>query len=142
MNIAVLVGSVVLLAHVGGSALAQSTLGELVAAGAKKLPKQDLVSALSDAKVTGPTLNGGRISMQYKADGTFSGNGTGPQGGAWGIFGTWAVDAEGTLCGEYQITSALQKNKSCGAFYVKDDKYYYATGATSDSAVLKRTIVK
>ncbi len=80
--------------------------------------------------------------MQYRADGKFSGNGTGPQGGAWGIFGTWKVDDEGTLCGEYTISFSAQKGSARGSFYVKGDHCFYATGATNESPVLKRTIVK
>ena len=55
-------------------ALAQTTVGELLDLGGKKLSKEEVVTALSGVELSGPTKKGGIFHIDYRADGSYSGN--------------------------------------------------------------------
>jgi len=141
------IGGIVMSVVMSTSALAQSTLGELLDAGGKRMAAADVASALSGASVDGPTKPGGMLRADFKADGSFSGTVQGPSGGKpTGIVGTWAVDANGKLCTEFTLTATatgMRKDSSCGYYFKNGDQYYVTESGTDRSALLlKRTIKK
>src|ERR1700730_271354 len=81
-----------------GTALAQNTIGELLAAGGKQLSKDEVLATLRGASVNGLTATGGETQLDWKQDGSISGyiiNATGRRGS---IFGSWMVDDTGKVC--------------------------------------------
>ena len=97
------------------TALAQTTLGEVLDAGGKKLTKEEILAAVAGANISGPTQGGGTMQADYKSDGTFSGSQQTTAGKGRGRFGTWTVDDSGLYCTEITISGAItQPDKSCG----------------------------
>ena len=68
-------------------ATAQSTLGELLDAGAKKLSAQEFKSEVVGSTLTGPSRTGGQVNLEYKPDGLVSGNVQSPQGAISAVSG-------------------------------------------------------
>src|SRR5882724_511714 len=126
-----LIGSLILIGLTSTAALAQNSLGELLDAGAKKLSKEAVQSALSGAHVSGKSTSGAATEYFYKADGYFSGNLQNSEGWKSGAVGTWSVDNSGKLCSEWTLTVNSKKLKGCGFIYAKADEYYY-TESDSD----------
>jgi hypothetical protein len=93
MNYRILVGCIVLAGLSNAIAVAQNSVGEVLDAGGKKLTKDEFVAAIVGSNITGPTQVGGRVQVNYKADGTFSGNVTSPQGKNGGRYGTWRLSS-------------------------------------------------
>jgi hypothetical protein len=142
MNYRILIGGIVFVGLSSTTALAQNTVGEMLDAGGKKLSKEEVVAAMVGANISGPTMTGGQLQLDYKADGTFAGNIQEPQGGNGGMFGTWTVDDSGLLCAQYTITMGNQQGKSCVLFFRQADQYYVAFTDDRGARLLKRTIKK
>jgi hypothetical protein len=127
----------------GGIALAQNTIGELLAAGGKQLSKDEVLAKLRGSSVTGLTATGGETQIDWKEDGSVSGfiiNATGRRGS---IFGTWRVDDAGKVCRD--ITMRFYEStqiKDCFVVYGLGDQLYFPATASSDpsAGVLKRTV--
>jgi hypothetical protein len=83
-----------------GAALAQDTIGELLAAGGKQLSKDEVRATLRGATVSGPTATGGETEIEWKENGTVSGTITitTARRGSGSVFGTWRVDDTGKVC--------------------------------------------
>lgn len=129
-----------------GMASAQSTLGDLLDAGAVKLSKQEVLATLSGANISGPRQGGGTTQADYKADGTYSGayqGGAGAMGAAkgGGFFGKWTVDDSGKLCTKGSGGSG-KATAGCAYFFRAGDQLYVAIESDSDrsAVVLKRTV--
>jgi hypothetical protein len=84
---------------------AQSTLGELLDAGAKKVSAQELKRDVVQHAFAGPSPIGGTLEIAYLADGTIQGQGPGdptipnapvPPGR---VTGEWTIDDAQRLCG-------------------------------------------
>jgi hypothetical protein len=131
------IGGMVFAGLTSNTALAQNTVGQVLDAGGKKLSKEELVDAIVDGNVSGPTVGGGQIQVNYKADGTFVGSL--PSGG---ISGSWTVDDSGKLCLAISGYGRPQF-QDCGFYFRQADQYYWVTG-TDDrgSLLLPRTIKK
>jgi hypothetical protein len=93
------------LALAPGISRAQSTLGELLAAGAKKVSAQELKRDVVQHAFAGPSPIGGTLEIAYLADGTIQGQGPGdptipnapvPPGR---VTGEWTIDDAQRLCG-------------------------------------------
>ena len=143
MNQRTMIGCMMLLCVWSAAALAQNTLGELLDAGGKKMSKAEIMNAVSGAQVSGPTTAGGTSSYDFKADGSYSGNGQGSRGKAWGLIGTWTVDDSGKVCTEYTLSGAGGKDTYCYFYFVASNEYYWSeSDSDRGSRIVKRTIKK
>src|SRR5450432_920164 len=91
---------VAICAGLGSAAVfAQSTVGDLLDAGAVKLSKADVLATIIGANVSGPTPVGGFNQTDFKSDGTYTGTYQGSPGAgrgqSGGYFGKWTVDDGG-----------------------------------------------
>ena len=126
-------------------ALPQTTLGELVDGGGKKLSKAEVVEILGGAKLSGPTKAGGTFQADFKTDGTFTGSFQSPQGKGGGMFGAWAVDETGKVCTEFtnsRSEGTTGKLSNCAFWYKKDSDYFISDSDSDRSAALLRRSVK
>jgi len=128
------------------SALAQSTLGELFDSGAKKLSKDEVLSAVSGNTISGPSKSGGEFHADYKSDGSYTGYRKGytgsPQPLAIGEFGTWTVDETGKWCTHF-IYGGYKQRTNCGYLFRMGDQYYGSDSDTDRSAPVRlRTLQK
>lgn len=137
-----LIGSLILIGLTSTAALAQSSLGELLDGGAKRLPKDAVKSALSGARVSGKSTTGAATEYDYKADGYFSGNLQNSDGWKSGAVGTWSVDDSGKLCAEWTLTVNSKKLKGCGFLYAKGDQYYYSESDSDRGAPIYKRVIK
>jgi hypothetical protein len=129
-----------------GSAQAQNALGELLDTGATALTKAELMSILPGAVVRGLGFHGPDMRVNYKDDGSLSGNFRlmSGQAAGWqfGVFGKWNVDDTGKVCSEF-LTTYSERTTSCDYFFKQGEQYFAAQSSTDKSApVLKRTISK
>ena len=126
-----------------GTALAQNTIGELLAAGGKQLSKDEVLAKLRGASVSGLPATGGETQIDWKEDGSVSGFIINAAARRGSIFGTWRVDDAGKVCRD--ITMRFYEStqiKDCFVVYGLGDQIYFpATASTDPSAgVLKRTV--
>src|SRR5450755_4225707 len=90
-------------------AIAQSNLGELLDAGAKKLSPEEFNGELVQRVLVGPTANGGNLQVMYTSNGLISGTGSYGSGGFTTglalapINGEWTIDDIGRLCTSMRI---------------------------------------
>ena len=128
------------------AALAQSTVGDLLDAGAVKLSKADIMATIVGANVSGPTQAGGINQTDFKSDGTYTGAYQGSPGAgrgqSGGYFGKWTLSDEGKFCLEGSAGPAARANSSCLFYFRLGDQLYVAVDADAGrtSAVLKRMV--
>lgn len=131
-----------LLGLTGSVALAQSSLGELLDGGAKKLSKDAAKNTLTGARVTGKSSSGADTEYDYKPNGTFSGNLKATDGWTTGAVGTWTVDESGKICSEWTLTVNSKRFNSCGFLYAKGDELYYVESDSDKTAKIYKRAVK
>jgi hypothetical protein len=124
------------------AALAQSSLGELLDGGAKKLPKDTVKSTLSGAQVSGKSVTGASTEYVYKPDGSFTGNLQNSEGWKSGAVGRWTVDDDGKICSEWTLTVNSKRLKGCGFLFSKADEYYYVESDSDRSAPIFKRVIK
>jgi uncharacterized protein DUF995 len=138
--------SLALAAILSASVAAQSTVGEVLDAGGKKLNKDELVKLIAGANVSGQTQGGGQFQTEYKADGTFTGTMQSQQMKGVARFGTWTVDDAGSFCTEITSSrgaSGARQDKSCGYYYKIGDKYFVGFDSEDrGTRVLERAVKK
>ena len=132
----------VLLGLMSTAALAQSSLGELLDGGAKKLSRDAVKSTLGGARVTGKAVSGADTEYDYKPDGYFSGNLKASDGWTSGAVGTWTVDESGKLCAEWTLTVNSKRFSGCGFLYAKGDQLYYVESDDKSAKIYQRVIRK
>jgi hypothetical protein len=126
-----------------GAALAQNTIGELLAAGGKQLSKDEVLAAFHGATVSGPTAVGGETQSEVNENGSVSGYITGANGQGGGIVGTWSVDDTGKFCRDIELRFRESGQvKDCFPIYRLGDQIDVPATASSDpsAAILKRTV--
>ena len=145
MKFRVAASCAVLIALNSAFALAQSSLGELIDMGGKKLSKEEVVAALSGANVSGEARDGALFQSDYKADGTYAGSIVAAQTKRNGsTYGKWTVADTGKVCVDGSIRLyEVSPQKGC-AFYFKNGDQYYISPSDSDRGafVSKRAIKK
>lgn len=126
-------------------AQAQTTLGELLDAGATKITKDQMVAALGGAKITGATSSGkADMNIDFKADGTFSGYVTSRgAGGTSGSVGKWTVDANGKTCIDEYLSAWNMHHKECWFSYrIAEQSYQTISDSENpDTKVIKSQVV-
>lgn len=116
------------------AASAQSTVGELLDGGAKKMTKEQLVASIAGTKLTGPNRSGEVVlNIDLKADGSFSGNVINPQRGiSSGTFGKWSVDEAGKTCTDGRLSAWNMALKECFFSYKLGDIMYRTLADSED----------
>jgi hypothetical protein len=145
MRISTMTLCAVVAAAGNGPALAQSNLGELLDMGGKKLSKEESVTALSGATLSGETRDGAVFQSDYKADGSYSGSFVSAQNKRTGTtYGKWTVDDNSKVCVDGTIRLyETQPQKGCQFYFKNGDQYYISPSDSDRSAyVLKRAIKK
>ncbi|HTP98364.1 MAG TPA: hypothetical protein VMN56_03500 [Casimicrobiaceae bacterium] len=130
-------------------ALAQSTLGALLDAGAKRVSVAQFKDELVQRIISGPTATGGTLELIYATNGTIAGAGlaraqqvTPPAG----VRGEWTTDEVGRICTIMRIsgtaaTLPVELPPRCQYWFKFDNKYFLSDSDTDRSAkVLSRTI--
>jgi hypothetical protein len=126
---------------IAGPALAQGTLGELLDAGGTKLAGDTFRTEIADATVSGPSRTGGSVEFVYRADGTFTGTFSSPQGRGAGVVGTWKIDEDGRVCVDFAIVATDRRDRNCGFLFKLAGAYFASeSGADRDAVVLKRAV--
>ena len=137
-----LAASLILLVFASTAALAQSSLGELLAGGAKKLPQDAVKGTLGGAHVSGKSVTGADTEYDYKPDGYFSGNLMAADGTRFGVVGTWTVDESGKFCGEWTLTQNSKRFSGCGFLYAIGDQLYYVESDSDKGAKIYKRVIK
>jgi hypothetical protein len=138
----ILIAGLILWGLTGTAALAQSSLGDLLDGGAKKLSKDAVKSTLGGAHVSGKSVTGADTEYDYKPDGYFSGNLMAADRTYFGVVGTWTVDESGKLCGEWTLTQNSKRFSGCGFLYAKGDQLYYVESDSDKSAKIYKRVIK
>ena len=128
------------------TASAQSTIGEVLDAGGKKLTKDEVVAAIVGGNVSGPTQSGGDLQIDFKADGTLAGNLVAAQGTRrnGGMYGKWTIDDSGKLCTDLTTSrNGTKQVQNCSFLFKVRDQYFVAFDNDDRATrVLPRTIKK
>jgi hypothetical protein len=137
-----LIAGLTLWGMTGTAALAQSSLGDLLDAGATKLSGDAVKSTLGGARVSGKAVSGADTEYDYKPDGYFSGNLKTSDGWSSGAVGHWTVDQSGKFCSEWTLTSNSKRLSGCGFLYAKGDQLYYVESDSDKTAKIYPRVIK
>lgn len=90
-------------------AVAQSNLGELLDAGAKRLSVEDFKEEVVQRVIVGPTATGASLEVMYASSGEIQGRGSLIHQGVSSapIFGEWTIDNNGRVCTSMTIGSGF-----------------------------------
>lgn len=138
----------------GPSALAQTTLGALLDAGAKPRSPAEFTDEVAQRMIVGPTPTGGKLELMYARGGTIQGTGTqnNPASNVtpWlPVRGEWSVDDRNRICTSLAVsggglsgaTAVLVLPTRCQYWFKLGKDYFFADSDTDRSAkVLVRTI--
>lgn len=124
------------LASAAIAASAQSTVGELLDGGARKMNKEQVTAYLSGSTLAGPSSSGEVImNLDLKAGGSFSGNVSHPvRGLTTGTSGKWAVDETGKTCAEGRLFAWSMNFKECFISYQLGEVVYRTLRDSEDRA--------
>lgn len=123
-------------------AVAQSTLGELLDTGFKKVAKGEFASAAFGTRVAVVDGAGNQFLSDYKVDGSFSGAYYLSAGGVQGVFaGTWTMDDSGKLCTDG--ASIWFRTVRCRFWFRNGNQFYQSDSETDRSSpIIKVTLTK
>lgn len=128
-------------------AAAQSNLGELLDAGAKRLSAEDFKRQIVQRLIVGQTPLGGDLEVVYAANGGIQGRGANPleppgsfRGGSAPIYGEWKIGEGERICTEMRISQTILPAR-CQDWYRLGDAYFISDSDTDRHAkVFRRTI--
>lgn len=118
----------------------QTTLGEILDKGAKKILKAEFV-ALLPASFSGVWPDGkGEVDVIFKPDGTFSGSARHyASGSISGSYGTWEMDENGKSCVVEKLPGWNTTHSGCVyRFLLGDDLYSSGSDSNRDIKVILR----
>jgi hypothetical protein len=129
-------------------AIAQTNLGELLDAGAKKMSPEEFKQQLVQRMVVGPTANGGNLEVMYTASGVVSGVGSAPRFiMSARISGEWTFDDSSRVCSSMRMAASditftgVALPPRCQYWFKLGDKYFLSDSDSDRSAkVLSRTL--
>jgi hypothetical protein len=135
-------------------AVAQSNLGELLDAGAKRLSAEEFRAELVQRILVGPTASGGSLEVLYTVNGVIAGTGTGSIGGPAGashpvapISGEWTIDDAGRVCTSMRIVANIGPGggitlpSRCEFWFKYAEQYFFSVSDSDRRArVLSRTV--
>lgn len=124
-------------------ALSQSTLGELLDAGAKQMSIEEFKDELVQRVLVGPSASGGNLELMYVSNGMIQGRGIGPFNTANAlqtVTGAWKTDDDGKICTSMRIGSAELPYRC--QFWFKYADAYFPSDSDSDrrARVLRRAL--
>ena len=131
-------------------AVAQSNLGELLDAGAKKLSADEFRQELVQRTLVGSTPAGGHIELMYASTGVIQGRtdqeSGGPAGGTGSgvalqpVDGVWNIDDKGKICTSMVVGKNFLPLRCQSWFKYKED--YFVADSDSDRyvKVLRRSV--
>ena len=136
------------------AAFSQSTLGELLDVGARKLTAEEFKEEVVQKYVAGPTANGGSIEMMYTQTGIIQGQSELRAGSVMALVsGEWTTDNDGRICAAMRIgiaggtggvatgSSGLMLPTRCQHWYKREQEYFLSDSDTDRSArVFRRTV--
>ena len=127
---------IAVLAFGSSDAIAQSTLGALLDAGARKITAEEFKAELMQRTLVGPTGIGIEFEVMYTSAGTITGLSThsnAPRLGPGTLDGEWRADTEGRICSSMRINraSATVLAPRC-QFWFKLGDTYYVSDSDSD----------
>ena len=133
-------------------AAAQSNLGALLDAGAKKLSAEEFREEVVQRVVVGPTATGGSLEVMYANSGVIQGVGTFSGSSLFApISGDWKIDDTGRICTSMRIGAGSQYAGAaqmgvmlpprCQIWFRYKGQYFLADSDSDRSAkVLPRTL--
>lgn len=134
-------------------AVAQTTLGALLDAGAKPIGPDQFRNDVVQRTLVGPLPTGAQLEMMYTANGTIQGVAAGNAaivtpiagGSTSPINGEWRTDASDRVCTSLRVTygsgQPVVLPPRCQYWFQLGSDYYFADSDTDRSAkVLKRTV--
>ena len=129
-------------------ATAQSTLGELLDAGALKLSAEEFRQELVQRTLIGPSPTGGTLEIMYVANGQIQGVGSTRSTAVFvsSVFGGWQIDENGKVCTTMRIAAThpgaeLTFPTRCQVWFKSDGQYFVSDSDWDRSAkVLRRTL--
>ena len=129
---------------------AQSTLGELLDAGAKRLTADEFRQEVVQRTIFGPSPTGGTMEVVYTASGAVTGTGTAPYSQATVGLGTqidgeWSIDAQDRICTVVSVLGYGRRGGNlpprCQYWFRLGEAFYFADSDTDRYAkVLRRSI--
>ena len=133
-------------------AVAQSSLGELLDAGAKKLSAQEFRQEVVQRVIVGPTAGGGNLEVMYANSGVIQGRGNYRDVAQMimaPISGEWTIDDHGRICTSMQmgggsggtVSGLVMLPPRCQIWFKYKERYFLADSDSDRSArVLPRTL--
>lgn len=145
------VALLVVLATGASLATAQTTLGELLDAGATIMKVEDFQQEVVSRLLFGKSPSGGDLEIVYGASGTVEGAGSPPRTANWivqkvMISGRWSADKDGRICtilrfGQLSGGSSDTLPPRCQYWFKLGDAYFVSDYDSDRSAkVLRRTL--
>lgn len=129
---------------------AQSTLGELLDAGAKRLTAEEFRQEVVQRTIVGPSPAGGTMELVYTKAGLITGTGTpfylqGTVPASAQIDGEWTVDDKERICTVVAVLGYGRRGGNlpprCQYWFRLGDAYFFADSDTDRYAkVLRRTV--
>lgn len=124
-------------------ALSQSTLGELLDAGAKKMSIEEFKDEVVQRTLVGLSASGGNLELMYVSNGTIQGLGAGPlytMNTLSTIRGEWKTDDDGKICTSMRIGGTPLPDRC--QFWFKYAEAYFPSDSDSDrrARVLRRAV--
>lgn len=134
-------------------ALAQTTLGELLDAGAARLSEEAFKRDVVQRTIVGTTPAGGTLEIMYAANGSIVGSGTATSGSfaRAPVNGVWTIDAQDRICSSMSIGGASGQGgglpqptnlpRRC-QFWFRFGESFFLSDSDSDrhARVLRRTV--
>lgn len=132
-------------------AMAQSNLGELLDAGARKLTPEEFRQEVVQHLIVGKTASGGTVEVMYTANGMVQGVGS-YAAGYWlltPVSGNWTIDENDRVCTSMRIGGPGGGGAGVGAtlpsrcqLWFKLAEQYFLSDSDSDrrTRVLSRTL--
>ena len=126
---------------ISSAVLAQSTVGELLAAGAKKLNGEEVKKLVSGTRMTGVVSAAGSderpVDFSMHANGRIDGTALSTKfGGPYlGVTGAWDVNEKGALCMDTKFSNGKDAH-GCTVIFSFMDKYFAASSKDKEGAKL------
>jgi len=130
-------------------AVAQSTLGELLDTGAKKISADEFRQDVVQHPIVGPTPQGFRLELIYTSGGMIqgrsdtnpsTGGGTGGMNVLSSIDGVWNIDDSGRICTSMVIGRVFLPIRCEYWFKYRDDYFLAVSDSDPKAKVLRRTV--
>jgi hypothetical protein len=117
--------------------LAQTTVGELLAAGGQQITKIRFEEGVKKHDGIDVTLDLKSMvaSLKFKADGDISGNAQ-SQRGSSGVFGTWKTEGDGAICWKLRVTANGANYDGCFYAFSHNGKMRMSASGNNAEAAL------